>query len=425
MSLSAALSSAVSGLTAQSVALSAISENISNSSTTAYKTKDTTFSAMVTGAANSSTSVSGVTVQSSQSMLVQGLISTSTEETNLAIDGSGFFVVADNANDRPAEYVYTRNGSFSTDADGNLVNNEGYLLLGYSTDAEGNIQSTNRNDLSGLEPISVQSINGTAKATTNVTMSANLPADADIGDAFTSSIEVIDSVGVSQTVTQTWTKTAANDWTLDLSDPVTTDTGVASGSISPNSFTISFDGNGVLSSISPSTTSITLSGLTSGAGDSTVTLDLGASGATDGLTQYASSSSTADIEINSVVQDGARYGQLSNISIDDSGLVTAHFDNGISRAIYQIPIATFANASGLSHISGTVYDESAAAGTLNLGLPGEGNAGSIQSEALEGSTTDTATEFNKMIIAQQAYSAAAQVISAVDEMFTTLTQALR
>lgn len=424
MSLSAALSSAVSGLTAQSLALSAISENIANSSTTAYKTKDTSFAAMVTGAANSSTSTAGVKAYTSQNLLAQGLIQSSATSTNLALDGEGFFVVASSSDSRPAEYVYTRSGDFSTDSEGYLVNGEGYVLLGYATDAQGNITTSNANDLSGLEPISVSSITGTAKATTEVSLSANLPADAAIGDSFSSTIEIIDSVGVSHTMALNWTKTGENAWQLDVADPYATDTGIESGDLSTASFAITFDGNGVLASISPST-DISVQNLTSGAGDSTFTLDLGEVGATSGLTQFAATGANPDIEISNVVQDGARYGQLSSISIDKDGLVTANFDNGISRAIYQIPIATFANAAGLQHVSGSIYDESVAAGTLNLSLPGEGSAGAIEASALEGSTTDIATEFNKMIIAQQAYSAAAQIVSAADDMFQTLVQAVR
>jgi flagellar hook protein FlgE len=90
-----------------------------------------------------------------------------------------------------------------------------------------------------------------------------------------------------------------------------------------------------------------------------------------------------------------------------------------------VPIATFPNPNGLTHVNGTVYDENEAAGNYNLRLPGQGNAGSIVANALEQSTTDTSEEFNKMIIAQQAYSSAAQVVSTVDEMFQELISAVR
>jgi flagellar hook protein FlgE len=169
---------------------------------------------------------------------------------------------------------------------------------------------------------------------------------------------------------------------------------------------------------------IGITGFSTGAATSAITLGLGASGGTDGLTQFASTSSTLSIT-PTFEQDGANYGQLSGISIDAQGLVTAKFDNGVSLAIYQIPVATFSNPNGLTHVSGTVYDENTQAGQVHINLPGDGSSGTLVASALEGSTTDTATEFNKMIIAQQAYSAASQVISTTKDMFDTLIQAVR
>jgi flagellar hook protein FlgE len=425
MSLSAALSTAVSAISAQSRALATISENIANSSTTAYKTKNTTFASLVAGTSGSSYSSGGVQASTMQNMLVQGLISTDDNATSVAIDGEGFFVVASDPNASASAYVYTRNGSFTTDANGYLINSEGYYLMAYPTDANGDVLASNTNSLAALEPISANAVSGAARATTTVSMSANLPADAAIGDQFASSIEIVDSLGVAHTIEQTWTKTGANSWTLDLSAAHASDDATSTtGTVSPSSFTITFDENGLLASTSPAS-NFSVSGYTTGAADSSITLDLGAAGSASGLTQFAATSSSIDIEISNVDHDGARYGSLTEITIDDNGLVTARFDNGLEQAIYQIPVATFDNASGLKHLGGSVYDEAAAAGTLNLSRPTADGAGSIVAGALEGSTTDTATEFNKMIIAQQAYSAASQLISVADDLFDTLIQAVR
>ncbi len=428
MSLSAALSSAVSGLTAQSLALSAISENIANSSTTAYKTKETSFDALVTGAmTSSSTGVSSVLAKQSQAMSVQGLISSTSVATNAAIQGSGFFVVSGSTTAKASEYAYSRNGSFSADASGYLVNSEGYYLLGFPTDADGNVQVANTNDITNLQPINVSSISGTAKATDTISMSANLPADAAVGDSFTSSMSVIDSLGVSHTIDQTWTKTAANSWTLTLDNPYassdTTKTGT--GTLSPTSVEVTFDSTGVLASTNPDPIELSITGWTGGAADSAITLSLGTAGGTDGLTQYASTSSTPAIENPTAESNGSRYGELSSVSIDADGLVTASFDNGLSVTIFKVPVATFNNPNGLTQIAGTVYDENQAAGQVSLSWAGAGGAGSIVASALEGSATDTATEFNKMIIAQQAYSAASQVVSTASDMFDSLLQAVR
>lgn len=425
MSLSAALSTAVSGLTAQSRALSAISENIANSSTTAYKTTDVYFQALVSGGKGSATSTSAVTAKSSQAMAVQGTITSTSTATNVAIQDSGFFVVTSDPAGAASEDMYTRNGSFETNADGYLINTEGFYLMGWPTDAEGNVQASNTNDLTGLSAINLSSIGGTAKATTEIEMSANVPADAAVGAALTTSMQMIDSLGVSHTVGQTWTKTADNTWSLSLSNPVLTSDGTTqSGTISGGPYTVVFNTDGSLGSVTPAL-DFTVSGFSSGAANSAVSLDIGEIGGTDGVTQYASTSSTIGLEDVQTEQDGALYGELSGISIDSDGLVTANFDNGISLAIYQIPIATFSNPNGLTLVSGTTYDENSAAGQVHLNLPGEGGAGSLVASALEGSTTDIASEFNKMIIAQQAYSAASQVVSTAGDMFDSLIQAVR
>lgn len=425
MSLSSALSTAVSGLSAQSLALAAISENIANASTTAYKTKEVDFQSLVSGAMGSAKSTSSVIAQSSQALSVGGVISTTATATNVAIDGSGFFVVSADPGATSSDLVYSRNGSFKTDEDGYLVNTEGYYLQGLATDADGNVLASNSSDLSSLQAINFNSVGGTAKATANVAMSANLPADATTGQAFTTSMEVIDSLGVSHTVGQTWTKTADNTWSLALANPtLTSDTTKSSGVISPSTVTVTFNTDGSLASTNPSPVAISITGFSTGAATSAVTLNLGATGGTDGLTQFASTSSTLSIT-PTFEQDGANYGELAGITIDAKGLVTAKFDNGVKLAIYQIPVATFSNPNGLTHVSGTVYDENTNAGQVHVNLPGDGSAGVLVASALEGSTTDTATEFSKMIIAQQAYSAASQVVTTTKDMFDTLIQAVR
>jgi flagellar hook protein FlgE len=426
MSLSSALSTSISALKAQSAAISAVSENIANTSTTAYKNTDVTFSSLVAGNTTSSGySSGGVVYDVTKNTTEQGQIETTSSSTNIAINGNGFFVVSDDVDNLASAYVYSRNGDFSTDADGYLVNTEGYYLMGLRTDADGNVLATNSNDLSSLEAIDVNAISGTAQATSQITMDANLPADADIGDVFNTSTEVFDSLGVSHTIDQTWTKTAANEWTLDMSDPYGSDSSVPTGTLSPSTIAITFNGDGSLASYSPDPPTFTITGFTSGSNDSTITYDIGTIGGTDGLTQYSSNSTDPEIEISLVENDGVRYGSLSSLEIDDTGLVTAVFDNGLRQAVYQIPIATFQNPDGLTHVSGTVYDENENAGNYSLHLSGDGGAGSIVSSAIEASTADTSDEFNKMITAQQAYSSAAQVVSTVKDMFDTLISSVR
>jgi flagellar hook protein FlgE len=424
MSLSSALASAVSGLNAQSVALSNISKNIANASTTAYKASQTDFATMLTGVTGTDVA-GGVTARSMQNLSQPGQIASTSTATNVAIDGSGFFVVAGSATATASDFDYTRDGSFSTDSAGNLVNDAGYYLMGFATDSAGAVLVANTSDLSNLQPINLSKIGGTAKATSEINFTANLPANAAVGAAYTTSTTMIDSLGVSHTIGQTWTKTAANTWSLALADPTLTSGGTTSGAISPSTVDVTFDSSGVLASTNPSPVSLSVTGLTTGAAASNITLNLGTVGKTDGVTQFASTSTTPGIENPTFTQDGALYGQVTGVTIDGKGLITASFDNGVKLPVYQIPIATFANASGLTSVNGTVYSQNQAAGNVSLRMPGDGGAGGLQASALEGSNTDIASEFNRMIVAQQAYSAASQVVTTVKSMFDTLTQAVR
>lgn len=446
MSLSAALNASVSGLRAQSAAIAAVSENIANASTTAYKTRDVSFQSLVTNknTASSTNQVGGsVTYSSTQNMSEQGSIEVTGVTENIAIEGNGFFVVSSSVDDQASAYMYTRNGNFSTNEDGILINDEDMILMAWRTDEDGNVSAANSTDLNSLEAIDVGTISGTAQSTTEIDFNMNLPADAEVGDTYTTALEIYDELGVSHTVEQNWTKTAANTWTVQFSNPYQTSLGSGSGDTGTidldgsgaDTLEIIFNGDGSISGIDSTVNgsvdtaaaalTVDITGFTSGSNDITFELDMGSEDLFDGLTQFSSDEDSASISNLVIEQDGVRYGQLSGVEIDDTGLVTAVFDNGVRKAIYQIPIATFSNPSGLTNVQGTVYDENENAGNYSLNLPGDGNAGSIQATSLEVSATDTSEEFNKMIVAQQAYSSAAQILSAVDDMFDTLISAVR
>lgn len=442
MSLNSALNASVSGLRAQSAAMAALSENIANASTTAYKTREMDFQSLITSSnrASSRNQVGGaVTFSTSQNIARQGSIEITGKVENIAIEGQGFFVVTDDPNSQPSGFQYSRNGNFSTNQDGLLINDERMILLGQRTDNNGIVTAANKNDLNSLEPIDLNSISGTAQATRRVEFDVNLPADANNGDTYQTAFEIFDELGVSHTVEQLWTKVSANNWTVDYSDPYQTalgPTSPASGVIDVDGVTagvqttraINFNGDGSINTIggvAADVYDITVTAFSTGSNNVTFDMDMGRQGLFNGLTQFSSNDSVPEIDISLIEQDGVRFGQFSGVDIDNTGLVTAAFDNGVRLAIFQIPIATFSNPNGLTNIKGTVYDENEAAGNYNLRSPGEGNAGNIAATALESSTTDTSEEFNKMIIAQQAYSSAAQVLSTVDDMFETLIGAVR
>jgi flagellar hook protein FlgE len=416
MSLSGALSSAISGLAAQSTALSMISDNISNADTTGYKTTSAMFDDLVT-ASSSATAYSsgGVTVSGLANITQQGLLSSTTTATNVAIQGSGFFAVTDALSN--GSTYYTRNGAFTTDSSGYLVNN-GYYLEGWRTDTSGNIVGSE--SASNLEPVDTEVAATSASASTKTTFDANLPADAAVGDTYTSSMTVYDSLGNPASIQVTWDKTASNTWTATLASPTSTsDTSTTTGSITSGSpITLNFGTDGTLSSTSPSPATIGVS-WDDGAAASSITLDMSS------LTQKSSDETTPSVDVTSITSDGYAYGTLSSISVGKNGMVDATYSNGQTIPIYQLAVATFTAPDSLSAHSDGIYSATVDSGTATLQTSGANGAGTIYGSELESSTTDTSGQFSNMISAQQAYSAASQVITTVDKMYDTLISAMR
>ena len=150
-----------------------------------------------------------------------------------------------------------------------------------------------------------------------------------------------------------------------------------------------------------------------GIADQTVTLDLNTSAG--GLSQL----NTASV-VQSTVTNGTAFGNLSEITIDDSGFVTAIFDNGVMRRIAQVAVATFPSPDSLKEVSGNAYAVSLQSGTFNLKAAGTGGAGSIAAKQLESSTVDLSAEFTGLITTQRAYSASSKIITTADEMLAEL-----
>lgn len=421
MSLTGALSSAISALSAQSQSLSMISDNIANTSTTGYKTTSAMFDDLVTASSNATSYASGgVTVSGRANITQQGLLAATSNATDVAIQGSGFFVVTSATSGGTVSY--TRNGAFTTDNAGYLENNGSYLE-GWRTDSDGNV--VGNESASNLQAINTQVASTSGSATTKTTIAANLPSDAATGDTYTSSMTVYDSLGAANSMQVTWTKTGTNTWSASFANPTstsdtTTATGMASGTID-----ITFNSDGSLASTSPSPATVAVTGWTDGAADSTITMNLGTAGGTDGLTQYASGETTPTVNVTSISSDGLSYGKLSSISIGKNGVVDATYSNGQTIAIYKIAVATFADPTGLSAASEGLYSATVTSGNAALQTSGENGAGTIYGSELESSTTDTSSQFSSMISAQQAYSAASQVISTVNKMYDTLISAMR
>jgi flagellar hook protein FlgE len=429
MSLFGSLYSGVSGLGAQSRAMSMISDNVANVNTTAYKGAQAQFSSLVTRQdAVNSYSPGGVRAMGKLTIGNQGLIQNSNSPTDAAISGAGFFVVNTLA-DGSGEQVYTRAGSFAPDFLGNLRTPSGQFLQGWLLDANETVV-----DVNNVATVNVGIVNGLATATTNVRVGANLNADRDVHAGayavndmaagtvephFSRNIQVYDSLGRPQTLTMGFLKTAANEWQVEIyaADPAM----VTAGAVALGSGTLTFDGDGSLAGNTLGGAAIAIDwAAATGANDSSITFDFGTAGETNGLTQFASPTSVAF-----VLQNGAEVGELNGVRIDELGYVIASFTNGEERRLYQLPLATFANPAGLDPRSGNVFAQTERSGEFNLRVAGRGGAGLLAPSALEAANVDLADEFTKMIVTQRAYSANSRVITTTNNMLEELIQISR
>ena len=273
MSLYGALFSGVSGLTAQSSAMGAISDNITNVSTIGYKGTTVNFQTLVTKQTSSTFySAGGVQSKPRQQTDVQGLLQASTSSTDLSMSGGGFFVVNEaNTPGVTDPYLYTRAGSFIQDDQGFLKNSQGYYLQGWPTDAAGtvvpaasNLTVTNQNIISTdyLESINLNRVGGTAAATNNVAIGANLPSSDVAGTTHKTDVQFFNSLGNANNLSLVYTKSATgNQWDATIAPPP----GTAVATVYDNSTTaLVHDSMGLVefNSIPAATSTITINAYT-------------------------------------------------------------------------------------------------------------------------------------------------------------------
>lgn len=261
-------------------------------------------------------------------------------------------------------------------------------------------------------------------------------ASGSVNPDFSRSVEIYDSLGTPRTLTYSFLKSEfANQWHVEVYvEPASLTTGVTDGQVMRGTLAFNTDGtwdasnssfdDGAGTAITASdddfTTDIPFDTADLGIDAQTITFDWGTDGTADGMTQYDGESTLVSTAV-----DGAQVGQLAAISIDENGMLTAIFENGITMDKYQIPIGLVPNPNGLGAHSGNVFIQTAQSGDLTKRTPGTNGAGLFAPSSLEASTVDLANEFSKMIMAQRAFSAAAKIITTSDEMLDELLRTKR
>lgn len=431
MSLSSSLSAGVAGLNANATRLATISDNIANSNTYGYKQAEAEFSALVLTENQGAGvySAGGVLASSTRLIDESGALVSTSNATDLAISGRGMLPVTTevsvaNTGDQPM--MMTSTGSFHTDEDGILKTDSGLVLLGWPADADGTIPTYARDTVTDLEPVVINANQTAGDPTTEMNLGVNLPAE-DAEDDIPLSVEYFGNLGTSESLDFVFSPSAVDDntWTMTISDS-------ASGGATVGAFTLVFDESreqgGTLDSVTadaatnPATSSYdAATGILSLEVDGgPLAITIGQPGDTNGLTQLSDTFAPT-----SIIKDGSPVGNLTSVEVDENGFMTATYDTGFTRTIYQIPVVDVPNFNGLTSLTDQAYQVSPSSGSFFLWDAGDGPTGGIAGYSRESSTTDVAAELTDLIQTQRAYSSNAKIIQTVDEMLEETTNIIR
>lgn len=438
----------LSGLRAANNDLNVTGNNIANAGTVGFKQSRAEFADVYAASVlgnGSNPRGSGVLMADVAQLFNQGNINYTQNTLDLAINGNGFFQVSNNG-----AISYTRAGYFGTDREGNIVDNFGYNLQGYTIDANGNLQN------GVIGNLRVQTVNQEPRATSTMTQAFNLnstnqipvttpfnPADPASYNSSTST-QIYDTQGNAHVLTQYFVKTGPNAWDMhvlvDGRNPANPDTIVNPGppptyddaaGTTPFTVSLTFDEAGhLVSSASADVTvnadgTLLLNNWTPAAPSNGTPPVWGPNGAQQSpefltidlrkSTQFAS-----PFAVNSVSQNGYTTGELAGLEIDDTGMIFARYTNGQTKVQGQIILADFANVQGLSPVGKTQWVQTYDSGEPVRNPPRSGTLGAIQSGALEDSNVELSDQLVNLIVAQRNYQANAKTIETESAITQTI-----
>jgi flagellar hook protein FlgE len=408
MSLFSALMASVSGMNAQANSLSTISDNIANANTVGYKEAGTEFEDMLNEFSPSEYDAGGVGTVVNYSISAQGDPTATTDPTNMAVEGNGFFVV-ENAS---GETFLTRNGSFEPNSQGYLVNSSGYTLMGYPPNPSPPSYSE-----SDLVPVQVSTSKPSPPvASTSATLTGNLDSSATVvtaanapaagGSSYTSmtSVTTYDSIGDPTTLNVYMTNLGGGKWEMDVYNSTAAQPPTATAPLSSTDLQFSTTTGALTSPTTP--VSVTVNG-------QAINLDPSA------LTQLSSTTSVQG------TANGNPSGTYESVSVSQDGTLSETFSNGVTTTIYQIPLATVPAVNAMTSMAGDVFEPNSASGKMVLGGANTGAFGTINGSEEEASTVDLATELTNMVVTQNSYQANSKAFSVGSDMLSELVNLLK
>ena len=413
MSLFGMMRTSVSGLAAQASRLATVADNVANTGTTGYKRSTVEFHTQVLDVNTGSYNSGSVNTVTRSEIGRQGAIRSSTSPTDLAISGTGFFVVEGGTD----ETFLTRAGSFLVDSTGNLVNSSGDRLLGY--DLTNTTAPPVANGFGGLSPINIGLLELAATPTTEAQLLPNLPSNAPVVTAgrlpsdnvvnseFSgkTSLLLYDALGNERTVDVYYAKSAADTWEVTVYDSsLSTDGGFPYSAGPLTQSTLNFDPQ---------------NGYIVGGGDTILTFTVPGGGPVDvdmtGISQLGS-----DYSVTAAQTNGSAPGSVDRVEVGSDGTVYGIYQNGNAVPIYQLALARVPSPDNLKTLPGNGYAVTIDSGDVLVGVAESQGFGNILSGALEESNVDLATELTIMIESQRSYTANSRVFQTGSDLMDVL-----
>ncbi|SHJ94379.1 flagellar hook protein FlgE [Anaerocolumna jejuensis DSM 15929] len=391
---------------------------------------------------------------------------------DLMISGDSFFIV----NQGGTNY-FSKAGDFKIDADGTLCTSSGGTVMGWQVDPKDPTRTV-ADMVSPLKLMSAQNLYSDPEATTKAYLAGNIDQkDTQLalnGSGKMATISFYDKLGQSYTATfkilhagdsSTPPVAIDNQYSVQLVDVVDSQknsilttkvvdaTGNVTykasgiGSVKLGAETFDYDVNTTTGAITPKTTAkpnlLTFNaatgkfvgiGSTATATDKSISLQLGATAATNhfsdisidfsSLTQFGGSGSTTAAGYIGGVDGtgkGRKAGSMEGLSVDTSGKIYGSYDNGDSRLLGQIAVASFSNPAGLEAKGGNLYAETQNSGKFDgIGHDVTSDGGKFMPGVLEMSNVDLASEFTEMITTQRGFQASSRIITTSDTLLEEL-----
>ena len=420
MAVLSSLYTGVSGLRSTGESLGVIADNIANAHTTGFKASRAEFQDIIAkslkGILGGNQIGRGTKIGAVNPILLQGNIEQTDKATDLAISGDGYFVLKGDDGSS-----FSRDGSLHFDKDGFLVTNDNQRVQGFEADEDGKV-------INKLGDIKFPRALIPASGTKEVNIDMNLDSRAKVKQFnaedpyetsnFSTGVEIYDSQGSKHLVTLFFNKTADRTWEYNGLVDGKEVTGGEEGkmaSVVKGALTFTVDGKLDTEEITESNFNFAGGALQNQQikidfGDA-VTTDQG--NGLDGTKQYGKES-----DLISWQQDGAAAGTITNLSFDDTGILTAVYSNGETRDLAQIALAKFENPEGLFKVGNNRFKEARSSGTPDVGKPNAAGRGKVFAKSLERSTVDIANEFVGLIQNQRNFQANAKTITTSDELLS-------